>query len=290
MRLRSLEFKAVLPKIEAHCIFVALVGELHRLVRVVVHHRSEILYGGWPLPLAVQGDNCLGLLVVDGLAEIRHSKFCAGPASLFVRNTFCEAPVGFPLTPRELTEVVHFKASLAAARKVLVVVNLRKDQDTTPFEVCAVGQRPTRKGIESRCFEERELELLLLGECAVAKLHQTVLLAFDFLHIETAPRRSRGPPLSLATNSCGRQKRRRRQTRRTCPTHGPAPALSHQRGWGVSALTTGRRGPRVAGQRARGRPRRYRVGDPGAAARARRERQVDGDSGTSRIGNSPRRR
>ena len=131
---------------------------------------------------------CKARTVSDSLLWIVSQKFATEYSAkvqppFFVRNTLCKAPVGFPLTPRGLTEVVRFKARRAAARKVPVVVNLRKDQDTTPFEVCAVGQRPTRKGIESRRFEERELELLLLGECAVAKPHQTVLLGFDIIHL-----------------------------------------------------------------------------------------------------------
>ena len=82
---------------------------------------------------------------MDGVAEIRHQIFCAGPTSLFVWNTFCKALIGFPLRPRELAEVVHFKAKLASARKVPVVVNLRNDQDTTTFQVCAVGSDPPAK-------------------------------------------------------------------------------------------------------------------------------------------------
>ena len=44
-----------------------------------------------------------------------------------------------------------------------------------------MGQRPTRKGMESRGFEERKLELLLLGDCAVLKPHQSVILGREIL-------------------------------------------------------------------------------------------------------------
>ena len=150
----SPEFKAVLPKIETHCIFVALLGELHWPVRVVVHHVSEILHGLWPDPPAVQGANCLGLLVVDGSTEICHRIFCASPASFFVRHAFCEAPVGLPFFTWRLTESVELLLGHATMGELRVIVNLWQDKDATPFEVRAVGQRPARKGIKSRGFEE----------------------------------------------------------------------------------------------------------------------------------------
>ena len=213
----SPELKAVLPKIGAHCIFVALLGELHRHDRVVV----------WPQPFAVQGANCLGLLVVDGVAEIRHRIFCAGPASLFARNTFCKAPVGFPLKPRGLAEVVHFKARLAASRKVLVVVNLRKDQDTTPF--LGMCRRAATHPQRHRFAWFRRARTRTPSARRVRGREAPPNRSSGFRNSSpcSAPRRSRGPPRALATNSCGPQKRRRRQTRRTCPAHRPAPAVSY---------------------------------------------------------------
>ena len=179
----SPEFKAVLPKIETHCVFVALLGELHWPVRVVVHHLSEILHGLWPHPLAVQGANCLGLPVVDGSTEICHRIFSASPPSFFVGHAFCKAPVGLPFLTWRLTESVEFLLGHATLGELRVIVNLWQDKDATPFEVRAVGQRPARKGIKSRGFVERELELLLLGDCTVAKPNQTVGKGKEILHI-----------------------------------------------------------------------------------------------------------
>ena len=230
----SPELKAVLPKIETHCIFVALLGELHWPVHVVVHHLSEILHGLWPDPLAVQGANCLGLPVVDGSTEICHRIFGASPASFFVRHAFCEAPVGLPFFTWRVTESVEFLLGHPTLGELRVIVNLWQDKDATSFQVRAVGQRPARKSIKSRRFVERELELFLLADGTVAKPNQIAGQGERNPSHCSASRRCWAPPRLPATNSCGRQKRRRRQTRRTCPTRGPAPALSLQLGWDVS--------------------------------------------------------
>eukprot|EP00415_Alexandrium_ostenfeldii_P001614 UN1614 len=137
---------AVLVEVEADSIPITLLGECHRIRRVLVHHHCKVRDILGPSTGAVDALHRLVVGVRNGPVVARDSVLSTRPAAVMVRDGLREPPASVLLLAGRAAERVHLLRDVTAIAEALGALELWENQDLATLEGVQAGALVERQG------------------------------------------------------------------------------------------------------------------------------------------------